>query len=237
MNRWLIILGWMLWGWTSLMAQEVQVSLLLSKPSADRYYGVFGHAALRIVSEELDADYVYNYVGDEMGNKWRLVTGRMRMGLRMKPTNVYLEQEFRTVDEYPLRLPDEMVMALCQLLYEETEKGYRKAYNPIAGSCAQMVWHYLVVAAQRAGTPIEVDEWDEEYSESLTDIASRYDQGHELLMKVIRLRYGGDEDIDNAGISKNRKVKFPEQLLPLLKKAIVNGEPILTATKHNLKRV
>lgn len=211
----------------SASAQDVRVSLLMSEPNQERYYGVFGHVAIRIHSEELEADYVYSYVGDHMDEPWRLLTGGMQMGLRMKPTDVYLRQEFRTVTEYQLNLPNETTQALCTILFQEADKGFCLPYNPAKGSCTQMVWQYLRLATQRANTPIIVSDWADEYNESIVSITRRYTNGHPLHKIALITRYGLGKDMHDTNISKHKKVLFPAQLLPLLRKATINGNALM----------
>lgn len=218
----------LLFGCTIAVGQELRVSLLFSEPGDRYFYSIFGHAALRFQTPEVDADYTFTYVGERLndGAFAKYMAGSLRMGLAVTPTQRYLEHEqSRRMYEYPLVLPDSVAMALLTICDREAQLGYRKQYDPITGSCSHMIAQYLNEAAGMVNRSVVYSDWGEDYELSIRELCARYSAAFPWAQWLYATLPGSS--VDTRHISRMAHLMYPAQLLRLWRGATIDGVPVL----------
>jgi hypothetical protein len=207
----------------------VMVSLMISQPSDVRVYSIFGHAALRLQCPTFDLDYVFSYISihsDAAALDYIVI--RPTMGLIVVPTQEYVEEEFRGVREYKMYLPPKVETELWRILDENTAKGYERPYDCVAGSCAQMVYQYIMSAIAAADMKDSVStRWLGEPEHTMHELMNIYAKDAPWQLCLINSLLGSSY-VDNVQMSNDRKILFPEQLLALWHNTTFCGKPILS---------
>ena len=210
-------------------------SLLIAEPDDRHFYSTYGHAAIRMQCPELETDFVYDYVGEHLTNRFgAYLAGNLKMGLEVLPTEDYLRRDGGTVHEYALQLPDTMLFALCQVLDDEYRRGYVRAYNPVTGSCCQMVVRYLDKAAKMANESIAYT-YTDEYELSIRELSHLHSKDcpwTDVLYNTL-----GDIELSDRSLPKRQKVLYPAQLVPFLQSATIDARPLLSATDTLVQQV
>ena len=207
----------------------VTVSLMISQPSDVRVYSIFGHAALRLQCPTFGLDYVFSYISiysDASALDYIVI--RPTMGLIVIPTAQYIEDEFRGTREYKMYLPPKVEIELWRILDENAAKGYNRPYDCVAGSCAQMVYQYVM----RAVAAVDMEDgvyiqWLGEPEHTMHELMNVYAQEAPWQLFLINSILGSSY-VDNVKMSNARKVLFPEQLVALWHKTTLLGKPILS---------
>lgn len=208
---------------------EVRVSVLVSEPGIRQFYNQYGHAAVRICIPEMDVDYTYSYNDNYRGANFRdalssLVIGRCKMGLGAGETATYLEGEYRTTYEYPLRVRPEAARRLCAILERERQRGYNRIHCPTEGSCCRMLWLYLTESGICSADSVSWPEDDMTVREVCLAHAGDWPWGMYLMSALV----GDREYGDNNEIGRSHKLIFCDQLITKLREAgVVSGEPTL----------
>lgn len=187
-------------------------SLLMSEPTDEHFYSGYGHAALRFQCPELETDFVYDYAGERMDNRFpAFMAGRLKMGLEVMETEAYLAREVAEVHEYPMTISDTLLYALCTVLDSAYRAGFNRKYDPVTGSCCLMLYRYMNEASRLANIPIRYGPWTEDYYMSIRELSAKYST--HCPWTDVMYNTLGDASLSNRNLSKPRKVLYPEQLL------------------------
>lgn len=187
-------------------------SLLMSEPTDEHFYSGYGHAALRFQCPELETDFVYDYAGERMDNRFpAFMAGRLKMGLEVMETEAYLAREVAEVHEYPMTISDTLLYALCTVLDSAYRAGFNRKYDPVTGSCCLMLYRYMNEASRLANIPIRYGPWTEDYDMSIRELSAKYST--HCPWTDVMYNTLGDASLSNRNLSKPRKVLYPEQLL------------------------
>ena len=200
-------------------------SLLYTEPSEEHFYSTSGHVALRMQCPELGTDFVYDYVGDNLDRPIiAYLTGDLKMGLQLMPTDEFLAYEGRPSVDYPLQLNDTMILALCNILDKEYRRGFVKPYDPFQGSCSEMIVQYIHQAAVCTHTR-------EDYHFAPADdlpfreMCLHYMHNNKVAYWIYGICF--HKYLPKHDWPKLKKVVFPEQLLYLFQHSTLNDRPIL----------
>ena len=213
-------------------ASQLRVSLLLSEPGDQYFYSIFGHAALRFQTPDMDADYTFTYVGEQLddGAFARYMRGALKMGLAVSPTEDYIAHEqARRMYEYPLALPDSLARALLTICGREVQAGFKKQYDPITGSCSHKIALYLNEAAGVVGQNIVYSDWGEDYELSVRELCARYTEAFPWAQWLYATLPGSR--VDTRQISRMAHLMYPAQLLRLWRGATIEGMPLLNGER------
>lgn len=210
----------------------VIASLVIADPGNQYFHSVFGHASLRMQCPTYNLDYVFTYIAIQQEESFLVsyFKGDLQMGLVAEETSVYVQNEFRSLKEYPLVLPWDVKQALWRILDEAAyTEGVTKQYNPITGSCALMTFYFLQNAIQNCGTTYQLTyEWDQEFHLTIRELLRRYTYNVPWTGFLYSTLVGASSYVDQPHIPFQQKLLYPAQLIKLLTTAKLNGISILS---------
>lgn len=201
----------------------VQTSILIASPG-ERLYTVLGHAVIRMQCPTHGLDFVFSYESeDATSHVMRYLMGRLKMGVRMVPTQQYVDlyrAEERSVVEYALTLPIQVKQNLWRLL-DEDEAQLDVAYDYLKHGCALSVLQWL----QRAtNDQIDFAPWGDLQEKPRKEVAcgAMKNRWHRFVFSTV---VGGDaHEVD---IDPTLKVVVPSQLVELLQHSKAYGKTLL----------
>ena len=207
----------------------VTVSLLVSQPSKNRLYSIFGHAALRLQCPIFDLDYTFSYISTHFdASVLSYLFIIPKMGLIALPTPDYIQNDFRGIREYELYLSPNMEMELWRILDEEISSGCTLPYNCVSHSCAQMVYQYVNRAIDVVNSMDSVrTDWIYEPNHTMHELMNIYAKNAPWQLLVMNSLLGSSY-VDDVHMANGRKILFPEQLLALWHNTTLCGKPILS---------
>ena len=207
----------------------VTVSLLVSQPSNNRLYSIFGHAALRLQCPIFDLDYTFSYISTHFdASVLSYLFIIPKMGLIALPTPDYIKNDFRGIREYELYLSPNVEMELWRILDEEISSGCTLPYNCVSHSCAQMVYQYVNRAIDVVISKDSVHtNWIYEPDHTMHELMNIYAKNAPWQLLVMNSLLGSSY-VDDVHMANGRKILFPEQLLALWHNTTLCGKPILS---------
>ena len=206
----------------------VIASLLISEPSNLNFYSVFGHASIRLKCPTFGLDYAFTYASEDISEKvLGYLHGNLKMGLLEVPTDSFILHEFRGIREYPLHLPIQVKTELWRTFDTHSLEGFNKQYDCIRGSCAKMMYKYLLEAIEQVDTIIlEKANWPDEYCFTIRELVTAYTIDAPW-SGFIYNTLGSGSYVEDPAIPKEEKLLYPRQLVYILQNTSINGTPIL----------
>ena len=204
----------------------VTASILVATPS-DVLYSCVGHASIRMQCPHYGLDMVYTYESESVTN--RVLTffmGNLKMGMTAVPTERVLADyanEGRGITEYILNIPLEKRKQLWQYLDGKVEEGMNLPYDYLNRSCALACLN--AVSAALLPDTLSFGEWDERLVKKsrralLGDRTDDFPWDRFIIFTIT-----GTEADEDCAISE--KVVIPTDLIDILQKATLNGQPVL----------
>lgn len=213
----------------------VTASVLIATPS-DVLYTCLGHACIRLQCPHYDLDMIYSYESEDVRNKvLTFLTGDLTMGMTATPTKemlAYYATYGRGVTEYVLNIPLEKRKMLWQYLDGKVEEGMGLPYDYLYRGCVIA----CVRAIRTAVLPdtISFGEWDEKFVKKTrrTTVSNQIDAfpWNRFFLQTIA---GVETDKPRAIVDK---VVTPSDMVELLHKATLNGQPLVKSTNTLVKQ-
>lgn len=215
-----------------LSAQEEQIdndfvisSILVASPG-DGLYSRSGHVAIRMRCPQEDLDYVFSYESEDSGRLvLRFLAGKLKMGLFAVPFPVYsslYEEDGRGISEYVLNLPVSAKRNLWRVLDEHVAEGIELPYDYIKRGCA-----FSTLSLLKEGiSPLKIEygPWPSEFSLSRRELTENRMAVYPWTWCFLNLICNGSIDWP---CTREEKVIMPDDLVLVLGKASVSGEPLL----------
>lgn len=215
----------------------VDVYVVVSTPG-DVLYSILGHAALYLVCDTFDLEYIYSYESESVqGKVFRFLLNDLKMGMTAIPMKDYLapyKDEGRGVCGYKLNLPPEVEIELWRVLDTRLEEGIELQYDYIKRGCAISIVDNIQEAIRRAnqqyGTTYQIDyaPWGSESDRTLREIF--YDNApHGWGLFYCMTLVGGQ--VDNPKLPKEEKLICPNELVATWQQAKINNNALLSSDK------
>jgi hypothetical protein len=215
----------------------VDVYVVVSTPG-DVLYSILGHAALYLVCDTFDLEYIYSYESESVqGKVLRFLLNDLKMGMTAIPMKDYLApyiDEGRGVCGYKLNLPPEVEIELWRVLDTRLEEGMELQYDYIKRGCAisivDNIQEAIRSANQQYGTTYQIDyaPWGSEFDRTLREIF--YDNApHGWGLFYCMTLVGGQ--VDNPKLPKEEKLICPNELVATWQQAKINNNALLSSDK------
>lgn len=215
----------------------VDVYVVVSTPG-EVLYSILGHAALYLVCDTFDLEYIYSYESESVqGKVFRFLLNDLKMGMTAIPLKDYLapyKDEGRGVCVYKLNLPPEVEIELWRVLDTRLEEGIELQYDYIKRGCAISIVDNIQEAIRRAnqqyGTTYQIDyaPWGSESDRTLREIF--YDNApHGWGLFYCMTLVGGQ--VDNPKLPKEEKLICPNELVATWQQAKINNNALLSSDK------
>lgn len=215
----------------------VDVYVVVSTPG-DVLYSILGHAALYLVCDTFDLEYIYSYESESVqGKVFRFLLNDLKMGMTAIPMKDYLapyKDEGRGVCGYKLNLPPEVEIELWRVLDTRLEEGMELQYDYIKRGCAisivDNIQEAIRSANQQYGTKYQIDyaPWGSESDRTLREIF--YDNApHGWGLFYCMTLVGGQ--VDNPKLPKEEKLICPNELVATWQQAKINNNALLSSDK------
>ena len=215
----------------------VDVYVVVSTPG-DVLYSILGHAALYLVCDTFDLEYIYSYESESVqGKVFRFLLNDLKMGMTAIPMKDYLApyiDEGRGVCGYKLNLPPEVEIELWRVLDTRLEEGMELQYDYIKRGCAisivDNIQEAIRSANQQYGTTYQIDyaPWGSESDRTLREIF--YDNApHGWGLFYCMTLVGGQ--VDNPKLPKEEKLICPNELVATWQQAKINNIALLSSDK------
>lgn len=215
----------------------VDVYVVVSTPG-DVLYSILGHAALYLVCDTFDLEYIYSYESESVqGKVFRFLLNDLKMGMTAIPMKDYLapyKDEGRGVCGYKLNLPPEVEIELWRVLDTRLEEGMELQYDYIKRGCAisivDNIQEAIRSANQQYGTTYQIDyaPWRSESDRTLREIF--YDNApHGWGLFYCMTLVGGQ--VDNPKLPKEEKLICPNELVATWQQAKINNNALLSSDK------
>jgi hypothetical protein len=215
----------------------VDVYVVVSTPG-DVLYSILGHAALYLVCDTFDLEYIYSYESESVqGKVLRFLLNDLKMGMTAIPMKDYLapyKDEGRGVCGYKLNLPPEVEIELWRVLDTRLEEGIELQYDYIKRGCAisivDNIQEAIRCANQQYGTKYQIDyaPWGSESDRTLREIF--YDNApHGWGLFYCMTLVGGQ--VDNPKLPKEEKLICPNELVATWQQAKINNTVLLSSDK------
>ena len=204
----------------------VTASLLVATPS-DVLYSCVGHSSIRMQCPHYDLDVVYTYESEPVTDKvLTFLKGDLKMGMTAVPTERVLAdygKEGRGVTEIILTIPLDKRKQLWQYLDEKVEEGMKLPYDYLNRSCAFACLRAIRTAVLPDTLSFGV--WDERLvgKSRRALFGDRTDDFPWNRLIVYSLT--GTEADKMCAVTD--KVVLPSDLIDVLRKASLNGKPVL----------
>lgn len=213
----------------------VTASILVATPS-DVLYSCVGHVSIRMQCPHYDLDMVYSYESDDVRNRvLTFLKGDLTMGMTAVPTEemlAYYAADGRGVTEFVLNLPLENRKRLWQYLDGKVEEGMNLPYDYFYRGC--------VVASLRAvrtavlPDTIDFGEWDEKFIRKTRRTTVSNQIGAFPWNRFFLQTIAGVETDKPLAIVD--KVVTPSDLVGVLHKATLNGQPLVKSSDTLVKQ-
>lgn len=215
----------------------VDVYVVVSTPG-DVLYSILGHAALYLVCDTFDLEYIYSYESESVqGKVFRFLLNDLKMGMTAIPMKDYLapyKDEGRGVGGYKLNLPPEVEIELWRVLDTRLEEGVELQYDYIKRGCAisivDNIQEAIRSANQQYGTTYQIDyaPWGSKFDRTLREIF--YDNApHGWGLFYCMTLVGGQ--VDNPNLPKEEKLICPNELVATWQQAKINNNALLSSDK------
>lgn len=206
----------------------VQVSLCIADPTdqSQDYFGMTGHAFLRLQCPTFGLDYCCSYESEQVkGQLWDYLRGRLHMRMSSVQTDEYLEDYRawqRAVHEYRLNLPPEAKLRLWEQMDNHTLLEQDLKMDVMKFGCANTLLRYV----ERALAPTQIQyEWPEKYRrKSAMEIAGEHLENYPWSWLGFRILEGREM---RRLTTPKQKVIMPMDLLEVWSFASLNGQPLL----------
>lgn len=204
----------------------VKASILVATPS-DVLYSCVGHASIRMQCPYYDLDVVYSYEADSLTEKiLTFFRGKLTMGMAALPLESVLAdygKDGRGIAEYPLNMPLDSRKQLWKYLDERVEEGTNLPYDYLNRGCALSCFRAIRTAV--LPDTISFGEWDEKFFKKtrralLGDRISDFPWNRFLIYSIV----GAEAD---RSVTPINKIVLPADLIDVLQKATINGQPVL----------
>ena len=204
----------------------VTASLLVATPS-DVLYSCAGHASIRMQCPHYGLDVVYSYESDSVTNKvLSFIMGDLSMGMTIVPTErmlSYYAADGRGVIEYPLTIPLVKRKQLWQYLDGKVEEGMNLPYDYLKRGCSVSCLRAVCEAVLPDTLSFGV--WDEKFIKKTRRTLLRNQIDAFPWNRFILFSIVGTESDQPCAVPE--KVVVPPDLVEVLQKATVNGQPVL----------
>lgn len=215
----------------------VDVYVVVSTPG-EVLYSILGHAALYLVCDTFDLEYIYSYESESVqGKVFRFLLNDLKMGMTAIPMKDYLApyiDEGRGVCGYKMNLPPEVEIELWRVLDTRLEEGMELQYDYIKRGCAISIVDNIQEAIRSAnhqyGTTYQIDyaPWGSESDRTLREIF--YDNApHGWGLFYCMTLVGGQ--VDNPKLPKEEKLICPNELVATWQQAKINNNALLSSDK------
>lgn len=215
----------------------VDVYVVVSTPG-DVLYSILGHAALYLVCDTFDLEYIYSYESESVqGKVFRFLLNDLKMGMTAIPMKDYLapyKDEGRGVCGYKLNLPPEVEIELWRVLDTRLEEGIELQYDYIKRGCAisivDNIQEAIRSANQQYGTTYQIDyaPWGSEFDRTLREIC--YDNSPNGWERFYCMTLVGGQ-VDNPKLPKEEKLICPNELVATWQQAKINNNALLSSDK------
>ncbi len=215
----------------------VDVYVVVSTPG-DVLYSILGHAALYLVCDTFDLEYIYSYESESVqGKVFRFLLNDLKMGMTAIPMKDYLApyiDEGRGVCGYKLNLPPEVEIELWRVLDTRLEEGIELQYDYIKRGCAisivDNIQEAIRSANQQYGTTYQIDyaPWGSEFDRTLREIC--YDNSPNGWERFYCITLVGGQ-VDNPNLPKEEKLICPNELVATWQQAKINNNALLSSDK------
>ena len=207
----------------------VTASLLVATPS-DVLYSCLGHASIRLQCPHYDLDMVYSYESEDVRDKvLTFLKGDLKMGMTAVPTKemlAYYATDGRGVTEFVLNLPLEKRKQLWQYLDEKVEEGMNLPYDYLYRGC--VIASVRAIRAAVLPDTISFGEWDERLiTKTRRTMVSNQIGDFPWNRFFLQTIAGVETDKPRAIVDK---VVTPSDMVELLHKATLNGQPLVKST-------
>ena len=210
-----------------LAALGLTVSLMVAEPG-DELFSCVGHAFLRVEDPATKSDYAFSYESESLrGRTLSFFAGNVKMGMFAVPTAKYLKdyaQEGRGVRQYRLDLPDDVLRRLWEILDRKEKEGINLPFDYIKRGCAFALLGFIREALgdrelDTSGIPELCGRTKRDrFSEAVT-------WNRPWLRIFLHMLFGAAADRVEGPCEV---VAAPRDLLLLLRRAKVNGKPVIS---------
>ena len=210
-----------------LAALGLTVSLMVAEPG-DELFSSVGHAFLRVEDPATKSDYAFSYESESLrGRTLSFFAGNIKMGMFAVPTAKYLKdyaQEGRGVRQYRLDLPDDVLRRLWEILDRKEKEGINLPFDYVRRGCAFAALGFIRealgdLALDTSGIP-------ELCGRTKRDRFMASVSMNRPWLRIFLHMLGGT-NVDRT-IEPCEVVTTPRDLLLLLRRAKVNGRPVIS---------
>jgi len=203
----------------------VSVSIMSAEPGG-ALYSLAGHIAIRMQCPYHDLDYVFTYESEnESKLVLRFLSGRLKMGLMVIPTEDYLEpyeQDGRAVDEYHLNIPLDARQNLWRVLDNHVAGGIELPYDYIERGCAQASLNMLKEGLRTL--TIEYGMFPDHFDMTRREITGRQLGKYHWTWAFLNLICNSPID---SKCSNEQKIIMPADFIEVMSNATLNGNVLL----------
>jgi hypothetical protein len=204
----------------------VKASILVATPS-NVLYSCAGHTGIRMQCPHYGLDVVYTYESEAVTEKvLTFLMGNLKMGMTSVPAQRVLSDYAnagRGISEYVLNIPLDKRKQLWQYLDRKVEEGMNLPYDFLYRGCA--ITSLRAIQAALLPDTISFGKWDEKFVKKsrrvlVSNQVIKYPWQHFFLQTMV-----GTEVEQPCAITS--KVIIPQDLIDVLQKATLNGQPLL----------
>jgi len=197
----------------------VTASLLVMNPG-NELFSCVGHAAIRLECPHFKLDYCFSYESERAVSRLpAFFAGKLKMGLFAVKTDEFLAEyrrDGRGVRQYQLNLPPKVKQRLWQHMDELAAQGANLPYDYMKRGCAKSVLDSIkaAFAPQKVKGPLLTITQRETFNRELAET-------HPWNLFILNAIVGTETDTFT-------EVVTPQNLLNYLRRATVDGMPLLT---------
>ena len=201
----------------------VLVSLCVADPTdqTQDYLGITGHAFLRLQCPTFGLDYCFSYESERIkGQLWDYITGKLRMGMFVLPTDTYVEDYRvwkRAVHEYRINMPPEAELRLWEQMDNHMMSERDMEMNLFRFGCTNTILRYV----EKALFSVQIDyNWPDKYqTQSYMEIVEDHLRNYPWTLLGVRV-VEGRRIRENQAIKQ--KINFPTDLVEVWSQATIN---------------
>lgn len=211
----------------------VIASILIADPGGVLYSNA-GHATIRLQCPDHQLDYVFSYESENVSKKiLSFLAGNLKMGMFAIPTEEYLDtyrQEQRGVKEYVLNMPIEAKRNLWRVCDNHMLEGANLPYDYINRGCAYSTLRILQEGLDTI--PIQFGPWPEKFKTmNRRGLTALQMEDYPWSWAFLNLVCNGEI---NKPCSNTEKIIMPFDLIEVLSKARLQGEPFMSSSPKQL---
>jgi len=202
----------------------VRAYILCASPGPN-FDETWGHAALRLICDEHQLDYVYSLVGTSE-NPFILLAGKGQTLTQATTIHQYLSRyqaQGRGVKTYELQLPIQAKQLLWQQMDQRLEQHPRQ-FDMVRHGCAQSVFQWVTAVIDRDS--LQFGTWPPQFDGNVKEILREVtdDPWSKLALDGI---FGGTL-VTTTQLTHQQRIMIPAHLVQVLQQATAYGKPLLS---------